>query len=55
MAPTNDFLVEQSLDKLSDVLPQVDQYRLAIYLQRAYGDEMVAIGLAMSDLRTGMF
>ncbi|KAG0094824.1 hypothetical protein BGZ93_006711 [Podila epicladia] len=54
MAPTNDFLVEQSLDKLSDVLPHVDRDRLAIYLQRAYGDEMVAIGLAMSDLRTGM-
>ncbi|KAF9214436.1 hypothetical protein BGZ59_003684 [Podila verticillata] len=54
VAPTNDFLVEQSLDKLSDVLPHVDRDRLAIYLQRAYGDEMVAIGLAMSDLRTGM-
>jgi len=54
VAPTNDFLVEQSLDKLSDVLPHVDRDRLAIYLQRAYGDEMVAIGLAMSDLRTGI-
>ncbi|KAF9308626.1 hypothetical protein BG003_010811 [Podila horticola] len=54
VAPTNDFMVEQSLDKLSDVLPHVDRDRLAIYLQRAYGDEMVAIGLAMSDLRTGM-
>ncbi|KAF9912272.1 hypothetical protein EC991_000163 [Linnemannia zychae] len=50
---TNDYLTEQSLDKLSDVLPHVDRDRLSIYLQRAYGDEMVAIGLAMSDLRSG--
>ncbi|KAG0315674.1 hypothetical protein BGZ97_007965 [Linnemannia gamsii] len=49
----NDYLTEQSLDKLSDVLPHVDRDRLSIYLQRAYGDEMVAIGLAMSDLRSG--
>ncbi|KAF9177646.1 hypothetical protein BGZ50_008502 [Haplosporangium sp. Z 11] len=52
-AHANDYLTEQSLDKLSDVLPHVDRDRLAIYLQRAYGDEMVAIGLAMSDLRQG--
>ncbi|KAF9154751.1 hypothetical protein BG015_012076 [Linnemannia schmuckeri] len=50
----NDYLTEQSLDKLSDVLPHVDRDRLSIYLQRAYGDEMVAIGLAMSDLRSGL-
>ncbi|KAI8359709.1 hypothetical protein B0O80DRAFT_440889 [Mortierella sp. GBAus27b] len=50
---SSDFLTEQSLDKLSDVLPHVDRDRLAIYLQRAYGDEMVAIGLAMGDLRSG--
>ncbi|KAF9928622.1 hypothetical protein FBU30_002248 [Linnemannia zychae] len=49
----NDYLTEQSLDKLSDVLPHVDRDRLSIYLQRACGDEMVAIGLAMSDLRSG--
>ncbi|KAF9541507.1 hypothetical protein EC957_003005 [Mortierella hygrophila] len=49
----SDYLTEQSLDKLSDVLPHVDRDRLSIYLQRAYGDEMVAIGLAMSDLRSG--
>lgn len=49
----NDYLTEQSLDKLSDVLPHVDRDRLSIYLQRAFGDEMVAIGLAMSDLRSG--
>ncbi|KAF9281205.1 hypothetical protein BGZ68_006794 [Mortierella alpina] len=48
-----DHLTEQSLDKLSDVLPHVDRDRLSIYLQRAYGDEMVAIGLAMSDFRSG--
>ncbi|KAG0223525.1 hypothetical protein BGW41_005461 [Actinomortierella wolfii] len=46
-------LWEQSLDKLSDVLPHVDRDRLLIYLQRAGGDEMVAISLAMSDLRSG--
>ncbi|KAF9953946.1 hypothetical protein BGZ72_005051 [Mortierella alpina] len=48
-----DHLTEQSLDKLSDVLPHVDRDRLSIYLQRAHGDEMVAIGLAMSDFRSG--
>ncbi|KAF9382055.1 hypothetical protein BGX21_001934 [Mortierella sp. AD011] len=52
-ASANDYLMEQSLDKLSDVLPHVDRDRLSIYLQRAYGDEMVAIGLAMSDFRSG--
>ncbi|KAF9357007.1 hypothetical protein BGX26_004381 [Mortierella sp. AD094] len=52
-ASANEYLTEQSLDKLSDVLPHVDRDRLSIYLQRAYGDEMVAIGLAMSDFRSG--
>ncbi|KAF9115041.1 hypothetical protein BGX27_009159 [Mortierella sp. AM989] len=52
-ASANDYMTEQSLDKLSDVLPHVDRDRLSIYLQRAYGDEMVAIGLAMSDFRSG--
>ncbi|KAF8954263.1 hypothetical protein BGZ46_002972, partial [Entomortierella lignicola] len=52
-ASSNDYMTEQSLDKLSDVLPHVDRDRLSIYLQRAYGDEMVAIGLAMSDFRSG--
>ncbi|KAF9940901.1 hypothetical protein BGZ65_005809 [Modicella reniformis] len=52
-ANANEYWTEQSLDKLSDVLPHVDRDRLSIYLQRAYGDEMVAIGLAMSDLRSG--
>ncbi|KAF9158663.1 hypothetical protein DFQ26_007373 [Actinomortierella ambigua] len=46
-------LWEQSLDNLSDVLPHIDRDRLLIYLQRAGGDEMIAIGLAMSDLRSG--
>lgn len=50
----NDYVTEQSLDKLGDVLPDVDRDRLSIYLQRAYGDEMVAIGLAMADLRNGL-
>ncbi|KAG0225784.1 hypothetical protein BGW42_004091 [Actinomortierella wolfii] len=49
----SEVLWEQSLDKLSDVLPHVDRDRLLIYLQRAGGDEMVAIGLAMCDLRSG--
>ncbi|KAF9345992.1 hypothetical protein BGX34_004297 [Mortierella sp. NVP85] len=52
-ANVNEYWTEQSLDKLSDVLPHVDRDRLSLYLQRAYGDEMVAIGLAMSDLRSG--
>ncbi|KAI1305010.1 hypothetical protein EDD11_005034 [Mortierella claussenii] len=52
-ASANDHYTEQSLDKLSDVLPHVDRDRLSIYLQRACGDEMVAIGLAMSDFRSG--
>ncbi|KAG0328397.1 hypothetical protein BGZ99_005412 [Dissophora globulifera] len=53
LTSANDYWTEQSLDKLSDVLPHVDRDRLSIYLQRAFGDEMVAIGLAMSDLRSG--
>ncbi|KAF9586065.1 hypothetical protein BGW38_010055 [Lunasporangiospora selenospora] len=52
-AQSNEYFSEQSLNALSDILPHVDRDRLAIYLQRARGDEMVAIGLAMSDLKTG--
>ncbi|KAG0051785.1 hypothetical protein BGZ83_003311 [Gryganskiella cystojenkinii] len=50
----SDYVTEQSLDKLSDVLPHVDRDRLSIYLQRSFGDEMVAISLAMADLRNGL-
>ncbi|KAF9911088.1 hypothetical protein BX616_010671, partial [Lobosporangium transversale] len=53
-ASVSDYWTEKSLDKLSDVVPHVDRDRLSIYLQRAQGDEMVAIGLAMSDLRSGL-
>ncbi|GJJ74393.1 hypothetical protein EMPS_06751 [Entomortierella parvispora] len=50
----NEYVTEQSLDRLGDVLPHVDRDRLSIYLQRSFGDEMVAIGLAMADLRNGL-
>lgn len=46
-------LFNNSLDKLADVLPHVERRTLALYLRRADGEDIRAIGAYLEDERKG--